>query len=315
MARLFKEKIFVTGHNGMLGSSVIRMMENKKIKNILVADKKKLDLLNQKDVFNFLKKEKPKYIINCAAKVGGIKVNSQKSAVFLYENLQIQNNIIHGAYLNKVSKLITFGSSCIYPRKAKQPIKENYLLSSQLEKTNEFYALAKISGAKMCEAYNKQYKTNFLCLMPSNLFGPNDNYNLETSHFIPALIKKIYLAKKKKLKTIKLWGTGKVKREVMYVDDLACASLFFLKKKTNHSIINVGSGFEKNILTFANLIKKQIFPNLRINFDKDSYMSGTPRKRLDLNLSRKYGWHSKISFDEGLRHTLKDFNLNLKKYL
>ena len=314
MAKLSEEKIFVTGHKGMLGSSVLRILKNKKIKNILVADKNKLNLLNQKDVFDFLKKEKPKHIINCAAKVGGIKVNNQKGANFLYENLQIQNNIIHGAYLNKVSKLITFGSSCIYPRDSKQPIKEEYLLSSQLEKTNEFYAIAKISAAKMCEAYNKQYKTNFLCLMPTNLYGPNDNYNLETSHFIPALIKKIYFAKKKNLKSIKLWGTGKVMREVMYVDDLSYASLFFLKKKTNHSIINIGSGYEKNIVAYANLIKKQIYPDLKIYFDKNSYMSGTPRKRLDLKLSKKYKWNSKINFEKGLKLTLKDFNLNLKKY-
>ena len=314
MEKSFKDKIFVTGHKGMLGSSVIRILKKKKINNILVADKKKLDLLNQKDVFNFLKKEKPKFIINCAAKVGGIKVNNERSADFIYENLQIQNNIIHGAFLNKVSKLITFGSSCIYPRDSRQPIKEEYLFSSYLEKTNEFYALAKISGAKMCEAYNKQYGTNFLCLMPTNLYGPKDNYNLETSHFIPALIKKIFFAKKNNLKSIKLWGTGKVMREVMYVDDLSYATLFFLKKKTNHSIINIGSGFEKNIITYANLIKKNIFPNLKIYFDKDRYMSGTPRKRLDLKISKSYGWSSKISFDEGLKLTLRDFNLNLKKY-
>ena len=314
MEESFKDKIFVTGHKGMLGSSVIRILKKKKINNILVADKKKLDLLNQKDVFNFLKKEKPKFIINCAAKVGGIKVNNERSADFIYENLQIQNNIIHGAFLNKVSKLITFGSSCIYPRDSRQPIKEEYLLSSYLEKTNEFYALAKISGAKMCEAYNKQFGTNFLCLMPTNLYGPKDNYNLETSHFIPALIKKIFFAKKNNLKSIKLWGTGKVMREVMYVDDLSYATLFFLKKKTNHSIINIGSGFEKNIITYANLIKKNIFPNLKIYFDKDRYMSGTLRKRLDLKISKSYGWSSKISFDEGLKLTLRDFNLNLKKY-
>ena len=314
MVKSFKDKIYVTGHKGMLGSSVIRILKKKKIYNILVADKKKLDLLSQKDVFNFLKKEKPKFIINCAAKVGGIKVNNERSADFIYENLQIQNNIIHGAFLNNVSKLITFGSSCIYPRDSRQPIKEEYLLSSYLEKTNEFYALAKISGAKMCEAYNKQYGTNFLCLMPTNLYGPKDNYNLETSHFIPALIKKIFFAKKNNLKSIKLWGTGKVMREVMYVDDLSYATLFFLKKKTNHSMINIGSGFEKNIITYANLIKKNIFPNLKIYFDKDSYMSGTPRKRLDLKISKSYGWSSKISFDEGLKLTLRDFNLNLKKY-
>lgn len=314
MARLFKEKIFVTGHNGMLGSSVIRMMENKKIKNILVADKKKLDLLNQKDVFNFLKKEKPKYIINCAAKVGGIKVNSQKSAVFLYENLQIQNNIIHGAYLNKVSKLITFGSSCIYPRKAKQPIKENYLLSSQLEKTNEFYALAKISGAKMCEAYNKQYKTNFLCLMPSNLFGPNDNYNLENSHFLPAVIKKIYLAKQNK-KSLVFWGTGKVKRELTYVDDLAEACIFFLKNKTTHNLINIGSGFEKTIKQYIYLVSKKLFYKEKVKFNNQKFLDGTPRKVLDCKIAKKYGWRPVWSLDKAIDLTIQDFFRNKKKYL
>ena len=315
MEKFYKSKIFVTGHQGMLGSSILKILKKRNYNNILTATKKKLNLLDQKQVFNFLNKHKPEIIINCAAKVGGIKANNDFGANFIYENLQIQNNIIHGAYINKVYKLITFGSSCIYPRNCPQPIKESYLLSSKLEKTNEFYALAKISGAKMCEAYNKQYKTNFLCLMPTNLYGVNDNYNLNNSHFIPALIKKIYLAKKNKLKTIKLWGDGKVKREVMFVDDLSDATIFFIKKKTKHHIINIGSGYERSISYFANFIKNKIYPELNISFDGNYLMSGTPRKKLNNNLAKNYGWKSKILFKDGIKKTVDDFYYNLKKYL
>ena len=223
--------IFVTGHKGLVGSAIIRKLNFFGYKKITTIDKKKLDLRNQKKVFEFFKKQKIDGVINAAALVGGILANSKFKADFIYDNIAIQNNIIHGCYVNDIKNLIFLGSSCIYPKMCKQPIKENYLLSGELEKTNEPYAIAKIAGIKMCESYNYQYKTDFKCLMPCNLYGPNDNYDLKNSHFFPALIKKMHIAKKKKVKKIVVWGTGNPKRELMHVDDLADACIFFIKKK------------------------------------------------------------------------------------
>jgi len=216
-------KIFLAGHKGLVGSAILRKLREKKYTNIILADKKKLNLLDQKKVFNFLKRKKPKIVIIAAAKVGGIYHNSTRGADFIYENLQIQNNLIHGSYKNNIKRLIFLGSSCIYPKNSKQPIKEEYLLSGKLEETNLPYATAKIAGIKMCEAYNKQYKTNYICLMPTNTFGPNDNYNLLNSHFFPALIKKAHQCKIKNKKTIEVWGSGKPFRELIFVDDIADA--------------------------------------------------------------------------------------------
>ena len=222
-----KDKIFVAGHKGLVGSAIVRKLKSKGYKNILLSEKSKLDLTDQNKVLNFLKKNKPKFIFIAAAKVGGIYSNNKYRAEFIQSNLSIQTNIIHSAYLCGINNLIFLGSSCVYPKMCKQPIKEKYLLNGELEKTNEAYAIAKIAGIKMCESYNFQYNTNYLCLMPCNAFGPNDNYDLLTSHFFPALIRKLSDAIKNKKKSITLWGTGKAKREFIYVDDIADACIFF----------------------------------------------------------------------------------------
>ena len=225
-------KIFLAGHKGMLGSSILRIFKKKGYKNLIIIDKKKLDLRDQQSVKKFFRKKKPHAVIIAAAKVGGIRANMNYPANFINDNLQIQTNLISASYDNKVKKLIFFGSSCIYPKNLNKPIKENQILSGKLETTNESYAVAKIAGVKLIEAFNKQYKTNYLCLMPCNLFGPNDNYDLQNSHFLPALIKKISIAsKKKKGKIVRLWGTGKPLREILHVDEAAEACEFFLKKK------------------------------------------------------------------------------------
>ncbi len=299
-------KIFLAGHKGMVGSAILRFLKKKNYSNIVLVDKKKLDLLNQKKTLQFLKRIKPDFVINAAALVGGILANNKFKANYIYENLMIQTNIIHASYKAGVKKLIFLGSSCIYPKFCKQPIKEDYILSGKLEETNDAYAIAKIAGYKMCEAYNNQYNLNYICLMPTNLYGPNDNYDLMSSHFFPALIKKIFLAKKKNFDSIKLWGNGKAKREIMYVDDLASATEFFLKKKTKHTLINIGSGQEKTIKDFANFIMKKMDIKLKIKYDR-SKPNGTPRKIIDSNLAKKYGWKSRFDLNTGFDLTLKDF--------
>ena len=304
-------RIFIAGHNGMVGSSVLRFFKKKKYKNIFLRNRKELNLLDQNKTYNYLKKIKPDFVIIAAAKVGGIWANQNYKADFIFENLLIQANLIHGSYLAGVKKLIFLGSSCIYPKLANQPIKEKYLLDGKLEPTNDAYAIAKIAGVKMCEAYNKQYKLNYLCLMPTNMYGPNDNYDLENSHFFPALIKKIYISKIKKKNKIKIWGNGKAKREIMFVDDLADACEFFMKKKVNHTIINIGSGEERTIINFTKYIMKKLNCNLKIDLDK-SKPNGTPRKILDCTIAKSYGWKSKFSLDEGFRVTFQNFiNKNL----
>ena len=299
-------KIFLAGHKGMVGSSILRFLKKKNYSNIVLVDKKKLDLLNQKKTLQFLKRIKPDFVINAAARVGGILANNKFKANYIYENLMIQTNIIHASYKAGVKKLIFLGSSCIYPKFCKQPIKEDYILSGKLEETNDAYAIAKIAGYKMCEAYNNQYNLNYICLMPTNLYGPNDNYDLMSSHFFPALVKKIFLAKKKNFDSIKLWGNGKAKRELMYVDDLASATEFFLKTKTKHTLINIGSGQEKTIKDFANFIMKKMDIKLKIKYDR-SKPNGTPRKIIDSNLAKKYGWKSRFDLNTGFDLTLKDF--------
>ena len=266
-----KSKIFVTGHKGLVGSAVIRRLKYFGYKKILTVDKKKLDLRNQQKVSNFFKKNKIDAVINAAGKVGGIYANNKYKADFIYDNLAIQNNIIHSCFQNKVKSLIFLGSSCIYPRNSKQPIKENYLLTGELEKTNEPYAIAKIAGIKMCESYNFQYKTNYKCLMPCNLYGPNDNYNPKTSHFFSALIAKAIKVKKNKKKKFILWGNGKPKRELMYVDDLADACIYFLNKKTKESLINIGTGYDMSILNYAKFILKKMNLKCNIIFDKSKF--------------------------------------------
>ena len=303
-------KIFIAGHKGMVGSALLKHFKKKKYKNIIIKNKKDLNLLSQKKTQYFLNKTKPDFVIIAAARVGGIFANQNYKANFIYENLMIQSNLINASYLSGVKKLIFLGSSCIYPKYAKQPIKEKYLLTGKLEPTNDAYAIAKIAGVKMCQSYNEQYKLNYVCLMPTNLYGPNDSYNLKKSHFFPALIKKIHAAKTKRKNFINIWGDGKAKRELMYVDDLAEACEFFLKKQTKHTLINVGTGHEKTINNFSLFIMKKLNCNLKIKFDKKK-PNGTPRKILDCSIAKKYGWKPKFSLEKGFFLTYKSFVKNL----
>ena len=303
-----KSKIFVAGHNGLVGSAIVRKLREKGYKNIITIDKSKLDLTDQSEVFRFLKKKKPKFIFIAAAKVGGIYSNNKFRAEFIYSNLSIQNNIIHAAYKCKIRDLIFLGSSCVYPKLCKQPIKEEYLLNGVLESTNEPYAIAKIAGIKMCESYNFQYKTNYKCLMPTNTFGPNDNYNSLNSHFFPSLIKKIHTIKKYKKKTLTLWGDGSPKRELIFVDDVAEACVFFMNKKIKEPLINIGTGKDFTIKEYANFLLKIIYPKkkVRIKFDR-SKPNGTPRKVLNIKLAKKYGWIAKTDIKKAMRITYRDY--------
>ena len=307
-------KIYIAGHKGLVGSSVLKLLKKKGYKNLFFKKSKELDLRKQADTFNYLRKIKPEFVIICAARVGGIKANKIRRAEFLYDNLSIQNNLIHGSFMANVKNLIFLGSSCIYPRLAKQPLKENSILSGYLEHTNEPYAIAKIAGLKLCENYNFQYKTNYKCIMPSNIFGPGDNYNLNDSHFLPAIIKKIYLSKLKKNKKIYFWGTGKAKREVTYVEDISAAILFFLKKKTKESLINIGSGYENTIRDYIKLILKRMNYKAKIVFDNNKKLDGTPRKILDCSVAHRYGFYPKFKFLEGFDLTLSDFLNNKEKF-
>lgn len=303
-------KIFLAGHKGHLGSAILKKLKQKGYKNIVTEDRKKLDLLDQKKVFSFLKYKKPKIVIIAAARVGGINANNRYRAKFIYENLTIQNHLIHGSFINDIKNLIFFGSSCIYPKNIFKPIKENMLLTGKLEHTNEPYAIAKIAGVKLCENYNLQYNTNYKCLMPCNSYGPNDNYDLKNSHFFAALIKKIYLAKKQNKKYFEIWGTGKPKREVIYVDDIADACIFFMNKRASQTLINIGTGKDLSIENYAKYLIKFFNANLKIkkNFKMPD---GIKRKLLNINLAKSLGWTAKTKLHEGLKITIRDF-LNKK---
>ena len=304
-----KSKIYIAGHNGLVGSAILRNLKLRGYKNIIFRSKKQLDLKDQKKVYNFLKKNKPDFIFIAAAKVGGIYSNDKYRAEFIFDNLSIQTNLIHSAYLCGIKKLIFLGSSCVYPRKCKQPIKESYLLTGELEKTNDAYAIAKIAGIKMCESYNIQYNTDFKCLMPTNTFGPNDNYDTLNSHFFPALIKKVHNLKLKNKKELILWGNGLAKREVLYVDDLADACIFFMKKNFTGTLLNIGTGKDKSIKEYAKIILDKIIPKNKIKIKYDlSKPNGTPRKVLDVKLANKYGWRSKTKLDEAIVKTYKNFS-------
>ena len=308
-----KDKIFLTGHEGLVGSAILRLLKKKGYKNIILVKKKNLNLLDQNKVFKFLEKKKPKIVIIAAARVGGIKANNTYKADFIRENLDIQNNLIHGSFKNGVKKIIFLGSSCVYPINCKRPIKEKYLLTGLLEPTNEPYAVAKIAGIKMCESYNSQYNTNYICLMPTNTFGPGDNYNLQSSHFIPAILKKIHLAKKRKNSSIFLWGTGTAKREVIYVEDLADAVIYFMNKKVKHYLINIGSSQEKSIKEFAKLILKVLKVKLKVKFDNNKKMDGMKSKVLDTTLAKRYGWKPKIKLNNAILETYEELKKNFKK--
>ena len=301
-------KIFVAGHKGLVGSAIVRKLKEKNYKRIITIDKSKLDLTDQRKVLNFFKKKKPKFIFIAAAKVGGIYSNNKFKADFIYSNLAIQNNIIHSAYLCGIKNLIFLGSSCVYPRNCKQPIKEEYLLTGKLEKTNDAYAVAKIAGIKMCESYNQQYGMNFKCLMPTNTFGENDNYHDLNSHFVPALIKKIHKINIGKSKNLKIWGNGKAKRELIYVDDLADECVFFMKKKIKENVVNIGSGKDLSIKDYAKLFLKILCPEKKVKlvFDKKK-PNGTPRKVMDVTLAANYGWKAKNSLKDSIIQTYKSY--------
>ena len=301
-----KSRIFIAGHKGMVGSAIKRKFLEKGYRNLITIERKKLDLINQEQTYKFLKKYKPNFVILAAAKVGGIVANTKFKDKFLFENLQIQNNIIHGSYLAGVKNLFLLGSSCIYPKFCKQPMKEKYLLSGPLEESNDAYAIAKIAGLKMCEYYSKFLKLNYKSFMPPNMYGPNDNYDLNNSHFYPALIRKIYTTKLKNQKFLKIWGTGKAKRELMFVDDFADAIFFFIKKKIKEPFINIGIGKDYTINWYANFLMRKMNVKLKIvnDFKKPD---GMPRKCLDINLAKKYGWKPKNDLNDAFKITFKDF--------
>ena len=305
-------KIFVAGHNGLIGSAIIRKLENLSYKKIYTKSKKSLDLRDQKKVLKYFSKIKPDAVILAAARVGGIEANNTFRGEFIYDNLSIQNSVIHSSYLSGVKNLIFLGSSCIYPKLSKQPIKEKYLLSGYLEKTNEPYAIAKIAGINLCESYNRQYKLNYKCLMPCNAYGINDNYDPFESHFFPALIKKIVDAIRYRKESIDIWGNGKPLREVILSDDIADACIFFLKKKTSETLINIGTGKDKSITQYANLIMKHLGVRFKINYKKNK-PNGSMRKLLDVSLAKKYGWKYKINLKTSIKITYQSFLKELNK--
>jgi GDP-L-fucose synthase len=299
-------KIYIAGHSGMVGSACWRILQKSGYTNLVGKSSKDLDLRNQIAVKDFLFKEKPKVIIDCAAKVGGILANDKYPFDFIIDNLQIQNNLIKTAHDLNIKKLIFLGSSCIYPKFAKQPIKEEYLLTGPLEVTNQWYALAKISGIKLIEALKKQYKRDYIALMPTNLYGPNDNYNLETSHVLPALIRKFHEAKILNKDQVKLWGSGEPLREFLFVDDLAEVIKYFIENSTKYSYLNVGSSVEITIKELSNLVKTIVGFNGNVIWDK-KMPNGTPRKLLDSSKMKNYGLTPKVSLSDGIRITYQDF--------
>lgn len=300
-------KIYIAGHRGMVGSGLERKLRKEGYDNIVTRTSSELDLRNQQSVNNFFEKENPSYVILAAAKVGGIHANNTYRAEFIYDNLMIEANIIHAAYLNKVTKLLFLGSSCIYPKMAPQPLKEEYLLSGYLEPTNQPYAVAKIAGIELCDSYRAQYGCNFISAMPTNLYGTNDNYHPENSHVLPALIRRIVLAKKNNEPTVTIWGTGTPRREFLHVDDLADACYFLLQNYNEQGLVNIGCGAEVSIKELVELIVTEVGYEGQFVFDKTK-PDGTPRKFMDTNKINNLGWRSKIDLKKGIMKTIQEFN-------
>lgn len=301
-----EKKIYIAGHRGMVGSAIVRNLEEKGYSNIITRTRQELDLCDQKKVFAFLEQTRPDYLFIAAAKVGGIHANNIYRAQFIYENLVIQSNLIHGAYLAEVKRLCFLGSSCIYPKKCPQPIREDYLLTGSLESTNEPYAIAKIAGVKMCESYNQQYGTCYISVMPTNLYGPHDNYDLNNSHVLPALIRKAHEAKLRRDKKWVVWGTGTPRREFLYVDDMADACILLMEKDIPGGLFNVGTGVDVTIKELAEMIMDVVEFQGTVVFDS-SKPDGTPRKLLDIGRIQELGWCPQVNLREGIRKSYQDF--------
>lgn len=304
-------KIYVAGHRGMVGSAIMRSLLREGYGNILIRTHQELDLLKQQAVFDFMAAEKPDFIFIAAAKVGGIEANNNYRGQFIYENLTIQNNIIHGAYIAGVQRLCFLGSSCIYPRDCPQPIREEYLLSGPLEPTNEPYSVAKIAGIKLCESYNQEYETSYFSVMPTNLYGPNDNYDLKSSHVVPALIRKAHEALARGDSELVIWGTGNPRREVLYVDDMADACVFLMKNNISDGIYNIGSGRDMAIRELAEVVSEVIGFRGKMVYDTTK-PDGTPRKLLDVSRLSALGWDAKIGLHEGISRTYNHFLSTIK---
>lgn len=302
-------KIYIAGHRGMVGSAIVRNLQQKGFSNIIYKTSNELDLRNQQAVNDFFEKEKPQFVFLAAAKVGGIVANNTFRANFIYENLMIEANIIHAAFVNKTEKLLFLGSSCIYPKLAPQPLKEEYLLSGYLEETNQPYALAKIAGIELCNSYRRQYNCNFISAMPTNLYGPNDNYDLNNSHVLPALLRKFITAKKQNASFVELWGTGTPKREFLHVDDLAEACYFLMLHYNEEGLVNVGVGEDLTILELAQLIKKitGYTGEIKLNTSKPD---GTPRKLLDITKINQLGWKANITLEQGIQKIYEEVKYN-----
>jgi GDP-L-fucose synthase len=302
-------KIYIAGHRGMVGSAILRALQKQGYNNFLLRTSAELDLRNQQAVAEFFLNEKPDYVFLAAAKVGGIVANNNFRADFIYENLMIQNNVIHQSYVSKVKKLMFLGSSCIYPKLAPQPLKEDYLLTGLLESTNEPYAIAKIAGIKMCDAYRDQYGCNFISVMPTNLYGPNDNYDLNNSHVLPAMLRKFITAKNNGSTTVTIWGTGSPKREFLHADDLAVACLFLMENYNESRLVNIGIGEDITILDLAYLVKKIVDFDGEIVTDS-AKPDGTPRKLMDVSKINALGWKAKITLEEGIQKVYETIKNN-----
>ena len=305
----FSSKIYVAGHRGMVGSALVRNLKAHGYNNLIYKTRQELNLCNQQNVDTFFEEEKPEYVFLAAAKVGGIQANNTYRADFIYENLMVQSNIIHAAYKNKVKKLMFLGSSCIYPKLAPQPLKEEYLLTGALEYTNEPYAIAKIAGIKMCESYHKQYGCNFISVMPTNLYGQNDNYDLNNSHVLPALLRKFHDAKESHAPSVTVWGTGSPRREFMHADDMADACVHLMKTYDGEKFVHLGVGIDISIKELALLIKEIVGYQGELVFDTTK-PDGTPRKLMDVSYLHSLGWTHKINLEQGIKNVYTEFKAN-----